>query len=61
MQCCAALLACVSCRVMKVAKLIEALRTMPTSAQVVIEDASAHPGPAVRRLGNGEVQCIELG
>ncbi len=46
---------------MTVHELIAALCVMPQGAQVVVEDASAHPGPAVRRLGNGEIQTVELG
>ena len=46
---------------MTVHELIAALCVMPQGAQVVVEDASAHPGTAVRRLGNGEIQSVELG
>lgn len=46
---------------MTVHELIAAHCLMPQGAQVVIEDASAHPGPAVRMLGAGELQSIELG
>jgi hypothetical protein len=46
---------------MTVAELIETLRAMPQDAVVLIEDATAHPGPGVRRLTLGEVSRLDAG